>query len=73
MPQALTAGCWANTLSTSTAVVILLVLFFPLDAVGQMTSLAFLVVYGAGSAAVGLPVGVRSRVRPSACVDRQLR
>jgi hypothetical protein len=32
-------------------VVILLVLFFPLDAVGQMTSLAFLIVYGAVSAA----------------------
>ncbi|MFN9630154.1 MAG: hypothetical protein ACK59A_07980 [Cyanobacteriota bacterium] len=31
--------------------VILLVLFFPLDAVGQMTSLAFLIVYGAVNAA----------------------
>ncbi|MHB1504509.1 MAG: APC family permease [Acidimicrobiales bacterium] len=37
-------------LVTSAAIVMLLVLFFPLDAVGQMTSLAFLVVYGAVSA-----------------------
>ena len=33
----------------SAALVILLVLFFPLNAVGQMTSLAFLVIYGAVS------------------------
>lgn len=39
------------SLPESAAVVILLVLFFPLDAVGQMTSLAFLIVYGAVSAA----------------------
>lgn len=38
-------------LPVSTGLVILLVLFFPLDAVGQMTSLAFLIVYGAVSAA----------------------
>jgi amino acid transporter len=38
------------SLLVSAAVVILLVLFFPLSAVGQMTSLAFLVVYGAVSA-----------------------
>lgn len=38
------------SLMVSAAVVILLVLFFPLAAVGQMTSLAFLVVYGAVSA-----------------------
>lgn len=38
------------SLLVSAAVVVLLVLFFPLSAVGQMTSLAFLVVYGAVSA-----------------------
>lgn len=37
-------------LLVSAAIVMLLVLFFPLDAVGQMTSLAFLVIYGAVSA-----------------------
>ncbi|MBI1350295.1 MAG: amino acid permease [Actinomycetales bacterium] len=37
-------------LLVSAVVVVLLVLFFPLSAVGQMTSLAFLVVYGAVSA-----------------------
>jgi amino acid transporter len=37
-------------LLVSAALVVLLVLFFPLSAVGQMTSLAFLVVYGAVSA-----------------------
>jgi amino acid transporter len=36
-------------LLVSAAVVIVLVLFFPLNAVGQMTSLAFLVIYGAVS------------------------
>ena len=40
-----------GALPASAALVIVLVLFFPLDAVGQMTSLAFLVVYGAVSAA----------------------
>ncbi|WP_094554278.1 APC family permease [Synechococcus sp. 1G10] len=39
------------SLPVSAGIVILLVLFFPLDAVGQMTSLAFLIVYGAVSAA----------------------
>lgn len=38
------------SLLISAVVVIALVLFFPLSAVGQMTSLAFLVVYGAVSA-----------------------
>lgn len=38
-------------LPVSAALVILLVLFFPLNAVGQMTSLAFLITYGAISAA----------------------
>ena len=38
-------------LPVSAIAVILLVLFFPLDAVGQMTSLAFLIVYGSVSAA----------------------
>jgi amino acid transporter len=33
----------------SAVAVVLLVLFFPLNAVGQMTSLAFLVIYGAVS------------------------
>lgn len=47
LPRALAR--WA--LPASAAAVILLVLFFPLDAVGQMTGLAFLVVYGAVSAA----------------------
>ena len=37
-------------LLVSAGVVVLLVVFFPLSAVGQMTSLAFLVVYGAVSA-----------------------
>lgn len=36
-------------LLVSAAAVVVLVLFFPLDAVGQMTSLAFLVIYGAVS------------------------
>ncbi len=39
-----------TSLLLSAAVVIILVIFFPLSAVGQMTSLAFLVVYGAVSA-----------------------
>jgi amino acid transporter len=38
------------SLLASTALVVLLVLFFPLSAVGQMTSLAFLLIYGAVSA-----------------------
>lgn len=38
------------SLLVSSVVVVVLVLFFPLSAVGQMTSLAFLVVYGAVSA-----------------------
>lgn len=37
------------SLLVSAAIIVLLVLFFPLSAVGQMTSLAFLVVYGAVS------------------------
>ena len=39
------------SLPVSAGIVTLLVLGFPLDAVGQMTSLAFLIVYGAVSAA----------------------
>jgi amino acid transporter len=54
LPAAL-ARPWLSSanvsLPVSAGVVILLVLFFPLDAVGQMTSLAFLIVYGAVSAA----------------------
>ena len=54
LPRALTRPFRRDapwSLPLSAAGVILLVLFFPLDAVGQMTSLAFLVVYGAVSAA----------------------
>ena len=51
--KTLTRPTWRNapvSLLVSAVVVIALVLFFPLSAVGQMTSLAFLVVYGAVSA-----------------------
>lgn len=51
--KALSRTVWRSTplaLLVSAAVVIVLVIFFPLNAVGQMTSLAFLVVYGAVSA-----------------------
>lgn len=64
LPRALTRPFWRDapwSLPLSAAVVILLALFFPLDAVGQMTSLAFLVVYGAVSA-----VHLRVRARTGA-------
>jgi amino acid transporter len=53
LPRSLTRLIWREaplSLPVSAAVVMVLVAFFPLDAVGQMTSLAFLVVYGAISA-----------------------
>lgn len=53
LSRALTKTVWRSSplsLVVSAGFVIALVLFFPLSAVGQMTSLAFLVVYGAVSA-----------------------
>ena len=53
LSRALTRTVWRSapmSLLVSAGVIIVLVLFFPLSAVGQMTSLAFLVVYGAVSA-----------------------
>ncbi|WP_276961712.1 APC family permease, partial [Ferrimicrobium acidiphilum] len=52
LPHVLTSTVGRNgtlSLLVSAGIVILLVLFFPLDAVAQMTSLAFLVIYGAVS------------------------
>jgi len=51
--RSLTRIVWRHgtvALLVSAAVVIVLVLFFPLGAVGRMTSLAFLLIYGAVSA-----------------------
>jgi amino acid transporter len=53
MSRSLTRTVWRGTswsLVVSSAIVVLLVLFFPLQAVGSMTSLAFLVLYGAVNA-----------------------
>lgn len=50
-------------LLTSALIVIVLILFFPLNAVGQMTSLAFLVVYGAVSAG---HIRIRARTNTAA-------
>jgi amino acid transporter len=53
LSAALTRTVWRSSpvaLFVSAAVIVVLVIFFPLNAVGQMTSLAFLVVYGAVSA-----------------------
>ena len=44
------AGHGTVALIVSAALIVLLVLSFPLSAVGQMTSLAFLLIYGAVSA-----------------------
>jgi len=53
LSRGLTRTIWRSgtvALLVSCAAVIVLVLFFPLSAVGQMTSLAFLLIYGAVSA-----------------------
>jgi amino acid transporter len=53
LTRGLTHTIWRSgtvALLVSCAAVVLLVLFFPLAAVGQMTSLAFLLIYGAVSA-----------------------